>query len=89
MTPHAKSLLDQILALSIEEQQYVANGLLDRLEGDVEMDALDDPDYRAELDRRIEEVGNGTADCVPLDEAIARIQARLSKIHSSPTIGSV
>ncbi len=70
MSETAAKLLEQIRGLPEEDRQFIADELSCD-EGDY------DPVFRAELDRRIEAVGNGTAVLLTWEEAQERIDAEL------------
>jgi len=72
MSETALKLLEQIRALPAEDQDLIAEELADG-------DPFEDPDFRAELDRRIEAVGNGTEATVSLDDALDDLDRRLAE----------
>jgi len=72
MSETALKLLEQIRALPAEDQHLIAEELADG-------DPFEDPDFRAELDRRIEAVGNGTEATVSLDDALDDLDRRLAE----------
>jgi len=71
MSETALKLLEQIRALPAEDQDLIAEELADG-------DLFEDPDFRAELDQRIEAVGNGTEASVSLDDALDELDRRLA-----------
>lgn len=82
MSEVAESLLEQVLALPPEDVAEITRRLHDA-PGD-DYDPLTDPEFRAELDRRIEAVGNGTAVLVDGDEVFAGARARFEERRSQP-----
>jgi len=76
MSETALKLLEQIRALPAEDQDLIAEELADESD---DYDPLEDPEFRAELDRRIEAVGNGTAVLLTWEEAQERIDAELAR----------
>jgi len=64
----------QILSLPIGERADLAHDLILSLEKPD--DFAYDPQYEAEIRRRIDSVFNGTAKGLPADEALDRIEAR-------------
>ena len=72
MSETAQKLLEQIRALPDEDRRWIASELGD--EQDTGYDPMTDPEFRAELDRRIEAVGNGTAVLIDADEAFERLR---------------
>jgi putative addiction module component (TIGR02574 family) len=66
-------LFSQALGLPVESRQELALLLLNSLpvcERSIELD----PDYEAELVRRLEEIDTGRANMLTLDEVMARLQ---------------
>ena len=76
MSETALKLLEQIRALPAEDQDLIAEELADESD---DYDPLEDPEFRAELDRRIEAVGNGTAVLLTWEKAQKRIDAELAR----------
>ena len=74
MSETAAKLLEQILELPEEDRQFIADELDAEADG---YDPMTDPEWRAELDRRIEAVGNGMALLLTWEEAQKRINAEL------------
>jgi hypothetical protein len=74
VTDAAKKLLDEVLALPEEDQRWLSDALLDRI------DPITD-DVREAWNRvaveRLERLERGEDDVVPWDEAEARISAAL------------
>jgi putative addiction module component (TIGR02574 family) len=63
-------------ALTLSEEDRVA--LLDSLNASLMPAEQFDPEFRAGLDRRLEELVSGRVQGVPIDEAIANARAALS-----------
>ena len=80
MSETALKLLEQIRALPEEDVAEITRRLHDA-PGE-EYDPLTDPEFRAELDRRIEAVGNGTAVLIDGDEVFAGARARFEERRS-------
>jgi putative addiction module component (TIGR02574 family) len=77
MSDAANTLLQQAMNLNPDERYELAQLLLDSLEED---DGLpDDPEWRAELDRRIQSVADGTAVLIDGEEVFRRVKERLEK----------
>lgn len=76
MSEFATSLLQQALTLNADERHELGQQLLDSLEDD---DLPDDPAWRAELDRRLQSVADGTAEIVPWEQAREAMQAELQR----------
>ena len=77
MSGEADALLQRALNLPPDERYQLAQQLLDSLEGE---DLLpDDPEFRAELDRRLKSVEDGTAEFIPWEEAREQIRAELER----------
>lgn len=66
-------IIEQARQLSAEERRQVAEAILDSLRtSDAEVDAA----WIAEIDRRLEEMRNGTVEPIPGEEVFARIRER-------------
>jgi putative addiction module component (TIGR02574 family) len=80
-TVTVESLLDQAKALSDADRAELARRLYDTLPPLPEMpqvwDSEEDAEaaWQEELQRRLDDVEKGTADCLPLDGAMAEIRA--------------
>ena len=77
MSGEANGLLQQALNLPPDERYHLAQQLLDSLEGEELIP--DDPEYRAELDRRLQSVADGTAELIPWEEARENIRSELER----------
>ena len=82
MSEVAESLLEQVLALPPEDVAEIARRLHDAPGEDY--DPLTDPVFRAELDRRIEAVGNGTMEFVSMEEAVAELEKAAALRREGP-----
>ena len=86
MSGEANALLQQALNLPPDERYQLAQKLLDSLDGE---DLLpDDPEFRAELDRRLKSIEDGTADVVPWEQARENIRAELDRRRAAREAGN-
>jgi putative addiction module component (TIGR02574 family) len=79
VTPEVSRLLEQALALSVEEQEALAESLISNLGGKVDEGvaaAWDD-----EIKRRIDELDSGKAKTIPWSEVRRRNLAKLPRAH--------
>lgn len=76
MSETATKLLVQLLALPEADRAAIADQLNESL-GEVGDDL--DPEFEAELNRRLEAVENGTAEIVPWEQAREAMQAELER----------
>jgi putative addiction module component (TIGR02574 family) len=76
MSDAATTLLQQALNLNADERYDLAQQILDSLEDD---DLPEDPVWRAELDRRIQSVADGTAVLMDGEEVFRLAKERLAK----------
>jgi putative addiction module component (TIGR02574 family) len=72
VTRAAKKILDEARALSVEEREEIAHGLLESVAAD--RDELS-PEWREEIRRRIERAERGESKSIPWDEARARLES--------------
>ena len=83
MSEVATSLLEQVLALPEADRHIFADELQARLGGEEKRvnfeDVVQDPDYRAELVRRMEAVANGTAVLLDGEQVVREARERLKK----------
>jgi putative addiction module component (TIGR02574 family) len=79
MTPQVSKLLEQALALSVEEQEALADSLISSLGGKVEQGVLSAWDE--EIKKRIAELDSGKAKTVPWAEVRNRNLAKLPRAH--------
>jgi putative addiction module component (TIGR02574 family) len=83
-TVTVESLLEQAKALPEADRAELARQLYDTLPPLPEMSQVWDNEEEAEaawqeeLQRRLDDVEDGTADCLPLDEAMAEIRAAMA-----------
>jgi putative addiction module component (TIGR02574 family) len=76
MTDAANTLLQQALGLSPEDRIEVAEQLYQSFGDDL---LPDDPEFHAELNRRLESIENGSAVLIPWKEAREEIRAELER----------
>lgn len=76
VTAAAKKILEDALALPEQERAALIDALADSLVG--EGDDLS-PEWKAEIDRRIEAVERGESQLIPSDEVEARIRETLGR----------
>jgi len=87
MSVTVESLLQQAMALPEAEREELARRLYGTLpplpEMPVEWDSEEEAEaaWQAELRRRLDDVANGTADCVPWEQAFAEMREALRKKH--------
>jgi putative addiction module component (TIGR02574 family) len=79
MTPEVSKLLEQALALSVEEQDALADSLISNLDGMVDEGAL--AAWESEILRRIDELNSGTAKTVSWSEVRKRNLSKLPNAH--------
>jgi putative addiction module component (TIGR02574 family) len=73
MSPNAQRLLEQALQLTPEEQDWLAECLLikdERVAADLESAWGD------EIKRRLDEIDSGAVEMIPLEDVLARMDAR-------------
>jgi len=76
MTPEVSKLLEQALALSLEEQEALADSLISNLGGKVE-EGLETA-WEAEIAKRIEELDSGRAKTVSWEQVRKSNLAKLT-----------
>jgi putative addiction module component (TIGR02574 family) len=79
MTPQVTKLLEQALALSVEEQEALADSLISSLGGKVDEGVL--AAWDEEIKKRITELDSGKAKTVPWAEVRNRNLAKLPRAH--------
>jgi putative addiction module component (TIGR02574 family) len=79
MSEIATKLLSEALGLSPDERFQVAQQLLDSLDGDFPV--LDEPEFQAELQRRLDAVADGTAELVDGEQVFREARERLRQRH--------
>jgi putative addiction module component (TIGR02574 family) len=92
MSETATKLLEQLLQLPQADRLLIADRLWESL-GDSEKQAvidesLDDPEFQAELQRRLESVANGTAEMIPWEQAREEMRAELERRRAARENGS-
>jgi putative addiction module component (TIGR02574 family) len=75
MTPEVPKLLEQALALSVEEQEALADSLISNLGGHVDEDVQ--AAWEAEIGKRIAELDSGAAKTTSWEEVRRRNLAKL------------
>ena len=75
MTPEVSKLLERALALSIEEQEALADSLISNLGGKIDEGV--EAAWHAEIERRIAELDSGRVETVPWGEVRRRNLAKL------------
>lgn len=82
-----ESLLTQAKSLSDADRAELANRLFDTLPPETaqvsESDEAADAAWQEELNRRLDDVANGTADCIPWDQAFGEIREALRRKHGT------
>jgi putative addiction module component (TIGR02574 family) len=79
MTPEVSRLLESALALSVEEQEALADSLISNLGGKVDEGVM--AAWEAEISKRIEELDSGKAKTIPWAEVRKRNLAKLPRAH--------
>jgi putative addiction module component (TIGR02574 family) len=79
MTPQVSKLLEQALALSVEEQEALADSLISSLGGKVDEGVL--AAWSDEIKKRIADLDSGNAKTVPWVEVRNRNLAKLPRAH--------
>jgi putative addiction module component (TIGR02574 family) len=79
MSPEVSKLLEQALALSVEEQEALAESLISNLGGIVDESVL--AAWDEEIRRRIEDLDSGKAKTIPWEEVRQRNLAKLPRAH--------
>jgi putative addiction module component (TIGR02574 family) len=72
-----EELLEQALRLPPEEQERIARALYENLADQDDDDPAEvEAAWAEEIERRLEEIRNGTVELVPADELMAELRAR-------------
>jgi putative addiction module component (TIGR02574 family) len=79
ITPQVSKLLEQALALSVEEQEALADSLISSLGGKVDEGVL--AAWSDEIKKRITDLDSGNAKTVPWNEVRNRNLAKLPRAH--------
>ena len=86
MSDAATTLLEQALALPEDDRRWLAGQLDASIEpGDSQLP--DDPAFRAELDRRLQSIADGTAVLIPWEVARENIRAELDRRRAARARG--
>lgn len=85
MSGEAEALYQQALNLAADERYQLAQRLLDSLAED---ELPDDPEFRAELDRRLQAIDDGTDIPVPWEEARETMRAELERRRAARQSGN-
>jgi putative addiction module component (TIGR02574 family) len=83
MSETATTLLEQLLKLSEADRLMIADRLWESL-GDAKQEELldeatDDPEFQAELQRRLDSVADGTAELMEPGEVFAKVREHLRR----------
>jgi putative addiction module component (TIGR02574 family) len=82
MSETVAKLLEQLLELPSEDRRLIA----EQLQGSLDAEQLpDDPEWRAEFDRRLQSVADGTAELIPWEQARDEIRAELARRWAART----
>jgi putative addiction module component (TIGR02574 family) len=74
MSPNAQKLLDEVLQLPPDEREWLVESVLINHEG---LSASDvESAWDEEIKRRLDEIDSGKAQMAPLDDVLARMDAR-------------
>jgi putative addiction module component (TIGR02574 family) len=79
MTPEVSKLLEQALALSVEEQEALADSLISNLGGHVDEGVQ--AAWEAEIGKRVAELDSGTATAISWEEVRKRNLTKLPHAH--------
>jgi len=74
MSPNAQRLLEQVRQLPPEEREWLIESAL--IEGDGPSAVEIETAWDDEIKRRLDEIDSGTAQMSPLDDVLARMDAR-------------
>ena len=92
MSETATTLLDQLLKLSEADRALIADRLWESLSDEKQQELMDeaddDPEFQAELERRIESIDSGTAELIPWEQARETIRAELERRESARQQGN-
>ena len=79
VSPEVSKLLEQALALSVEEQEALAESLISNLGGKVDEGVL--AAWDEEIKKRIADLDSGKAKTIPWEEVRQRNLAKLPRAH--------
>ena len=84
MTEAALKLLEQVRALHPQDQRLIAEAVLDVLDADMAEydDPMDDPEWRAEFERRLDEVKNHPEQLLDGEAVMAELRRRFGGVPS-------
>lgn len=88
MSDAAMTLLGQVLALPEDDRRWLADQI-DATLGPAESQLPDDPAFRAELDRRLQSIADGTAVLIPWEVARENIRAELERRRAARAAGEL
>ncbi|SFV01739.1 addiction module protein [Pseudoduganella namucuonensis] len=73
MATQLEKLVTEALAMQEADRAALAQLLLESLHPDADYDEA----WEREIERRVEEIENGTAQLIPLEDALAQVRATL------------
>ena len=83
MSEAATTLLDQLMKLSEADRAMIADRLWESLSGEKQQELMDettdDPEFQAELDRRLKSIEDGTAELMEPKEVFAKVREHLRR----------
>jgi putative addiction module component (TIGR02574 family) len=79
MTSEVSKLLERALALSLEEQEALADSLISNLGGKVDKGVI--AAWDAEIAKRIDELNSGKVKTIPWERVRTRNLAKLPRAH--------
>ena len=92
MSETAATLLDQLLKLSEADRAMIADRLWESLSDEKRQELIDettdDPEFQAELQRRLDSVENGTAELIPWEQARETIREELERRRAARKNGN-
>ena len=86
MSDAATALLQQALTLTEDDRRWLADQL-DATLGPAESQLPDDPAFRAELNRRLQSIADGTAVLIPWEVARENIRVELERRRAARVRG--
>jgi putative addiction module component (TIGR02574 family) len=92
MSEAATTLLDQLLKLTEADRAMIADRLWESLSDAKQQELIDettdDPEFQAELERRLDTVTDGTAELIPWEKARETIREELEHRRAARTQGN-
>ena len=83
MSEAATTLLDQLLKLSEADRAMIADRLWESLSAEKQQELMDettdDPEFQAELERRLKSIEDGTAELMEPAEVFAKVREHLRR----------